>query len=90
MLFSDVPFAALRQLLLDLGFVEKTAPPTGPLGVPGLVFGHAESDTVFLFRLYRLQDRVSMMDLAGVRFQLDWRGLLSREEFDAALRKASA
>jgi hypothetical protein len=31
-----------------------------------------------------------MADIAGVRFQLDWRGLLSEEAFDAALRKASA
>jgi hypothetical protein len=85
-LFSDVTFAALRQLLHDLGFVEKAVPPTGPLGGPGLVFGHAESGTVFSFRRYRPQDRVSMMDLVGVRSQLDWRGLLSPEEFDAALR----
>jgi hypothetical protein len=30
------------------------------------------------------------MDLAVVRTDLDWRGLLSEEGFDAALRKASA
>jgi hypothetical protein len=84
MLFSDVPFAKLRALLLDLGFLERV------IDDQSLGFYHAESGAVFTFRLYRPQDRVSMMDLAGVRFQLDWRGLLSREAFDAALRKASA
>src|SRR4051794_23166793 len=88
--FSDVPFTVLRRLLLDLGFVEKSLPATADSPVPVLVFGHANSDTVFIFRNYRPQDMVSMMDLAGVRSQLDWRGLLSREAFDAALRKVSA
>jgi hypothetical protein len=31
-----------------------------------------------------------MADLVTVRKQLDWRGLLGEEAFDAALRKASA
>jgi hypothetical protein len=31
-----------------------------------------------------------MANLVTVRQQLDWRGLLSEETFDAALRKASA
>jgi hypothetical protein len=90
MLFSDVPFAALRKLLLDLGFVEKVVPGSSSVPVPALVFGHAESGAVFIFRQYRPQDRVSLMDLRGVRKQLDLRGLLSEEGFDAALRKASA
>jgi hypothetical protein len=84
MLFSDIPFAKLRALLLDLGFLERV------IDDKSLGFYHAESGALFMFRRYRPQDRVSMMDLAGVRFQLDWRGLLSREAFDAALRKASA
>jgi hypothetical protein len=84
MLFSDLRFASLRQLLLDLGFVEKVVPGSS------VVFGHADSGAVFLFRPYRPQDKVSMMDLVGVRKQLDLRGLLSEEAFDASLRKASA
>ena len=90
MLTSDIPFATIRRLLLDLGFVEKAAPATVDNPVPALVFGHPDSDTVFMFRTYRLQDKVSMLDLAGVRSQLDWRGLLGREAFDAALLKVSA
>jgi hypothetical protein len=90
MLFSDVPFATMRKLLLDLGFVEKAVSGVADNHVPTLVFGHADSDTIFLFRAYRPQDKVSLADLGGVRFQLDWRGLLSREAFDAALLKVSA
>jgi hypothetical protein len=84
MVLSDLPFAKLQKLLLDLGFVEKALPDSS------IVFGHAASDTVFLFRHYRPQDKVSMMDVAGVRSQLDLRGLLGEEAFDALLRKASA
>jgi hypothetical protein len=90
MSFSDIPFAAIRQLLLDLGFVERAMARTPVTHVPAIVFGHAGSGAVFLFRTYRPQDQVSMMDLVGVRKDLDWRGLLSEEAFDAALRKASA
>jgi hypothetical protein len=85
-----VPFAALRKLLLDLGFVEKAIDASGPDDVPRLVFGHRESGCVFRFHLYRPQERVANYDLAGVRWHLDWRGLLSGEAFDAALREASA
>jgi hypothetical protein len=84
MVFSDVPYATLRKLLLDLGFVEKIVPGSH------FIFGHAESNTIFGFQLYRPKDKVSMMDLLGVRKQLDWRGLLSEDAFDASLRKASA
>jgi hypothetical protein len=84
MIFSDLPFAKLRALLLELGFTE------GVVEGKYLGFYHAESDTVFPLRMYRPQDKVSMADLVTVRKQLDWRGLLSEEAFDAALRKASA
>jgi hypothetical protein len=84
MLFSDIPFARLRKLQPDLGFVERV------LDGKALGFYHPDSDTIFTFRLYPPQDNVSMLDLAGVRSQRDWRGLLSTEAFDTALRKASA
>ena len=90
MSFSDVRFAALRKLLLDLGFVETTMEETPITHVPAIVFGHAGSGAVFVLRKYQPQDRVSMMDLVGVRTDLDWRGLLTEERFDAALRKVSA
>jgi hypothetical protein len=88
---TDVPFSALRELLLELGFVEKAVPKTAESPVPGIAFYHAPSDCFFVFRHYRPQERVSSYHLDGVRSQLDWRGLLSAEAFDAALRsKASA
>jgi hypothetical protein len=81
---NDLPFAKLRRLLLDLGFGERV------IDGKYLGFAHAESGCFFAFPLYGPQERVSNSDLAGVRSQLDLRGLLSEEAFDAALRKASA
>ncbi len=82
--FSDIPFAKVRALLLGLGFVERV--------VEGkyLGFYHPGKDALFAFRMYRPQDMVSLVDLTDVRKDLDWRGLLSAEAFDATLRKASA
>jgi hypothetical protein len=84
MLFSDLPFTRLQAALLDLGFVERT--------LDGKYHGfyHADSDTLFAFRLYQPQDKVSLADLVSVRKQLAWRGLLSEEAFDASVCKASA
>lgn len=82
--FSDLPFAKLQSVLLELGFVERV--------VEGkyLGFYHADSDTLFAFRKYRAQDKVSWADLVTVRKQLAWRGLLTEEAFDASLNKVSA
>jgi hypothetical protein len=84
MLFSDLPFAKLQSALLGLGFVERV--------IDGKYIGfyHAESDTLFAFRRYGPQDKVSLADLVSVRRQLAWRGLLSEEAFAASLDKASA
>jgi len=84
MLFSEIPFARLQSVLLDLGFVERV--------IDGKYIGfyHAESDTLFAFRMYRPQDKVSLADVASVRKQLAWRNLLSEEAFEASLCKASA
>jgi hypothetical protein len=81
---SNVPFARLRALLLDLGFTERVVDENY------LGFYHAPSDCLFTFRMYRPQQKVSNADVLGVRSQLDWRGLLSEGEFDAALGKVSA
>jgi hypothetical protein len=84
MLFSDLPFAQLQSVLLNLGFTERL------IDGKYLGFYHAESDTLFAFRMYRPQDKVSRADLVSVRKQLAWRGLLSEEAFDASLGKVSA
>jgi hypothetical protein len=82
--FSDLPFAKLKSVLLELGFVQRA--------IDGKYHGfyHAPSDTLFVFRLYRPQDKVSLADVVTVRKQLDWREVLSEAAFDACLCKASA
>jgi len=84
MLFSDLPFARLQSVLLELGFVERV------IEAKYLGFYHAESDTLFAFRMYCPQDKVSLADLVSVRKQLAWRRLLSEEAFDASLGRVSA
>jgi hypothetical protein len=81
---SDIPFASVRSVLLDLGFDEPV------IDDKYLGFYHPGSDTLFTFRMYRAQDKVSLADLVTVRKQLDWRGLLSEDAFDASLSRASA
>jgi hypothetical protein len=71
-------------VLQGLGFGERV------IDGKFLGFTHAASGCFFAFPLYGPEECVSTTDLAGVRSQLDLRGLLSEEAFDAALRKASA
>jgi len=82
--FSELPFSKLQAVLLDLGFEERV------IDGKYLGFHHAKSDMLFVLRMYRPQDKVTMADLVTIRNQLAWRGLLSEEAFDACLRKASA
>ena len=84
MLLSDLPFTKLQSVLLDLGFSERV------IDGKYLGFYHAKSDTLFAFRMYRPKDKVSLADVASVRKQHAWRGLLSEEAFDASLCKVSA
>ena len=81
---SDLPFAALRRILLDLGFEEKGLPSSH------LAYYHQASDTLVLLRAYQPADLVSVPDVIAVRSQLDTHGVLSADAFDARLRKASA
>jgi hypothetical protein len=84
MVFSELPFAKLQSALRDLGFSERV--------IAGKYFGfyHAASDTLFAFRMYLPEDKVSLADLVDVRRQLAWRGLLSEEALDSSLCKVSA
>jgi hypothetical protein len=84
MAFSDIPFAKVRTLLLGLGSDERV------IEGKHLGFYHAASDTLFALRMYGPRDMVSLLDLADIRKQLDWRGLMSEETFDSALCKVSA
>jgi hypothetical protein len=84
MLFSELAFGKLKAVLLNLGFTERL------IEDKYLGFYHADTDTLFAFRSYRPQDKVSLADLQSVRKQLAWRGLLSEEAFDTSLSKMSA
>lgn len=80
---STVSLGRLRRFLLDLGFSE----------VPdeqGHRFEHPASGTILLFRSYKLREKVHMPDLIAMKSQLDWRGLLPADAFDASLQKTPA
>jgi hypothetical protein len=81
---SHVRFAEMRELLLDMGFVEKTF-NDGHTG-----FRHAASDTSFHFRPYEPTDFVIIVHFLMVRRILDERGLLDAHEFDRLLSKTPA
>jgi hypothetical protein len=80
---STVTFAELRQFLLDLGFTQTKQDKFWR-------FEHAPSETVFGFRPYRTNERVTLLDLEHVRKHLDWRGVLSENAFDEQMKKATA
>jgi predicted RNA binding protein YcfA (HicA-like mRNA interferase family) len=81
---NTVPFAILRRVLTGLGFVETRVPGSH------LVFEHAPSHTVFLFRTYRPRDKVIAANLISVRKHLDEKGLIGSESFDDLLHQPSA
>jgi hypothetical protein len=80
---SSVMFAELRRVLQELGFTETRVDEFWR-------FEHPDSDTVFLFRPYALDEHISLPDLASTRIHLDWRGLLSANAFDDLLAKTPA
>lgn len=80
---SRIPFAQLRRLLRDLNFTEARKDK-------GWRFDHPESETVFLFRPYRPDEKVTVQDLITTRTHLEWRGLLSEEAFENLLNKTPA
>ncbi len=80
---STVTFAALRQLLVGLGF---TVSKRGKFWR----FEHPSSETWFMYRPYRAREKVTVGDLHMTRKQLDWRDVLSEQAFDDRLKKATA
>jgi hypothetical protein len=80
---STVPFAELRQLLLDLGFTESKRGKFWH-------FEHMPSQTSVQYRPYRARDRVTLLDLHRTRGHLDLRGVLEEQAFDDRLKKATA
>lgn len=77
---TPIRFAELR-LLGRLQFADTRTDS-------GWRFEHSPSVTVFLFRAYKPEDRITQADEVATRIQLDWRGLLSADAFDNSLNKA--
>ena len=80
---SPVTYGRLRKVLRDLGFKETRRED-------GVSLKHPESDTLFMFRPYQDGDRLQFGELSFVRKQLDLRGLLEPESFEALLEQAPA
>src|SRR5690348_3833297 len=80
---SDIPFAELRQFLLDLGF---TVCRRGKFWL----FEHIPSETTFLFRPYQPREKVTLVDIQSTRRHLDLRGVLDQQAFDSQFKKATA
>ena len=80
---SQVRFAQLRSFLEELGFSAES-------DQKGWRFEQPSSQTLFLFRPYRLTDRVYEHDLFLVRSQLKGRGLTTEAAFDESLNKTPA
>jgi predicted RNA binding protein YcfA (HicA-like mRNA interferase family) len=80
---NAISFATLRRVLKGLGFVETRVPGSH------LVFEHPPSGALFLFRLYRPQDKVKPHDLISVRKHLDETGVIERDTLDELLHQPS-
>jgi hypothetical protein len=76
-------FAALKKVLLGLGFEEKESPG------PGVVFRHAGSDALVILHPYKANEVVDLAEIVGIRRLLDEKGVIPREEFDELLRARS-
>ncbi len=80
---NAVPFTALQRVLEGLGFVRKK------VGGPQVVFEHAPSNTLFLFRAYKPRDQVTAADLIEVRKILDEKGVIDPEALAELLHQPS-
>ena len=90
---NKIEFRELRSLLLDLGFHERKFKESDfkeKLMPRAIVFDHAHSDTMFVFRDYRPSDRVADHNLVEVRKMLDARGFLDANAFEDQFKKTPA
>lgn len=79
---SNVGFADLRELLLELGFSETREKTR-------FIFRHPVGGTV-LMRPYKDKDKVKLTDMLVVRQQLDYNGVLRSDDLDRRLHKTPA
>jgi predicted RNA binding protein YcfA (HicA-like mRNA interferase family) len=76
---SAVPFLALRDLLVGLGFRFQAEPGSH------VAFRHSASRALIVLRFYQDDDLVSPTDLAIARRVPDEFGVLPREQFETTL-----
>ena len=81
---NRIPFGALRELLLELGFCESLQDPDRTR------FEHPTTGTVLLFCFHNSNDRLTDRELLVVRRQLVDNGLIEADAFDRFLQRASA
>jgi hypothetical protein len=77
---NGITFVELRELLLELGFREKS--PTR--------FEHPATKTILLFRGHGPKGMVNDREMLVVRRQLVDNGLIAASAFDRFLQKVSA
>lgn len=77
---SNIRFAQLRAFFEGMGF-------TATREKRGWRIEHLPTGTVFIFRPYRSNELVYAPDLFLIRSQLDARGIVAEDEFDASLTK---
>ena len=78
-----VTYGQLRRVLTELGFLETRR-------ANGVALEHRPSDTLFLFRPYKEQDRMQPAEVFLVTKQLDERGLLEPDAFETMMMKTPA
>jgi predicted RNA binding protein YcfA (HicA-like mRNA interferase family) len=83
MVRPKIPFALLRQLLLNLGFREVVVPASH------IGFRHAETGAEIVLPTYRGNQHVAPRHLLLVRLTLDAKGLMDGDEFDAFVASRS-
>lgn len=82
-LSQRITYGQLRQVLTGLGFREVRKDD-------GVALKHSRSGSVFLFRPYEEADKVQPAEVFLVTQELDARGLLEPESFEALLARAPA
>lgn len=79
---TTVTFGRLRQVLMDLGLAPIKR---GKFWL----FAHASSKAILIYRPYRARERVTVQDLHVTRHDLEWRELMTPEEFDYLLNQGN-
>ena len=75
-------FAALSRVLIDLGFTMRTDSKF-------IRFDNAKSNTWFLYPAYSDEEEVMDFELTATRYILDYKGIMSREQFEDRLKSIS-